>query len=344
MKRLRISSTRPEPALLGLGLLAVLAALLSLCLGAAAVPPGEVLAALLGRGSGPAARIILYARLPRTCGCLLAGAALAVSGTVIQGVLGNPLAAPNVIGVNAGAGFFTAICAALWPTWTAAVPFAAFLGALGGVLLVLFIAERTGASRMTLVLAGVAVSGMFSAGIDAVLTLYPDALNGYTDFRVGGVANLAMSRILPAFWVVLAAFLLVLSLAGEMDVLLLGEETARSLGLPARPLRLVLLALAAALAGAAVSFAGLLGFVGLIAPHMTRRLVGEDSSARLVLAAALGGAGLLTLCDIVARTIFAPYELPVGVVLSLLGGPFFIWLLVRQKSRPSRRRKEAGRA
>lgn len=254
-------------------------------------------------------------------------------------MLGNPLAAPNIIGVNAGAGLCTAVCAALWPSWTAAVPFAAFLGALGGVGLVLFIGSRTGASKMTLVLAGVAVSGMFSAGIDAVLTFFPDALNGYTDFRVGGVANLSMTRVAPAFWVILTAFLLTLSLAGELDVLLLGEETARSLGLPARRLRLILLSLAAALAGAAVSFAGLLGFVGLIAPHMVRRLVGEDSSARLLAAAALGGAALLTVCDVLARTLFAPYELPVGVVLSLLGGPFFLWLLLRQ-----RRGRGMGRA
>lgn len=333
MKRWRRFSIPTEYLVPALGTLAVLSALLSLCLGAVPLGPGEVLAALAGRGSGTAASIVLYARLPRTCGCLLAGAALAAAGTVIQGVLGNPLAAPNVIGVNAGAGLCTALCAALWPAWTAAVPFAAFLGALGGVLLVMAIGARTGASRMTLVLAGVAVSGMFSAGIDAVLTFFPDALNGYTDFRVGGVANLSMSRVAPAFWVILAAFLLALSLAGEMDVLLLGEETARSLGLPARRLRVILLALAAALAGAAVSFAGLLGFVGLIAPHMVRRLAGEDSSARLLWASALGGAALLTLCDILARTLFAPYELPVGVVLSLLGGPFFLWLLLRQKRR-----------
>lgn len=331
MKDLRISSTRIKYVLPALAALALLSALLSLCLGAAALAPGEVLAALLGKGGGAAAQIVLYARLPRTCGCLLAGAALAAAGTVIQGVLGNPLAAPNVIGVNAGAGLLTAVCAALWPARTAALPFAAFLGALAGVGLVLAIGARSGASKMTLVLAGVAVSGMFGAGVDAVLTFFPDALNGYADFRVGSAANLSMSRVAPAFWVALAAFLLALSLSGEMDVLLLGEETARSLGLPARRLRLVLLALAAAMAGAAVSFAGLLGFVGLIAPHMVRRLTGEDSSARLLLAAALGGAALLTLCDVLARTLFAPYELPVGVVLSLLGGPFFLWLLLRQR-------------
>ena len=312
MKNSRTFSIPTKYVLPALGALAVLAALLSLCLGAVPLAPGEVLAALTGRGGGPAAQIVLYARLPRTCGCLLAGAALAVSGAVIQGVLGNPLAAPNVIGVNAGAGLCTALCAALWPAWTAAVPFAAFLGALGGVLLVLSIGARTGASRMTLVLAGVAVSGMFSAGIDAVLTFFPDALNGYTDFRVGGVANLAMGRVAPAGGGARAAG---------------GRVGARAGGL------------AAALAGAAVSFAGLLGFVGLIAPHMARRLAGEDCSARLLWAAALGGAALLTLCDLLARTLFAPYELPVGVVLSLLGGPFFLWLLLRQ-----RRGRGAGRA
>ena len=129
-----------------------------------------------------------------------------------------------------------------------------------------------------------------------------------------------------------------LSLSGGVGnalawALVLGLSALPALGLLWRPGSRWdwLLALAAALAGAAVSFAGLLGFVGLIAPHMVRRLAGEDSSARLLLAAALGGAALLTVCDILARTLFAPYELPVGVVLSLLGGPFFLWLLLRQK-------------
>lgn len=317
-----------------LGLLAalvVLSALASLCLGAVSVAPEDVVRALLGGGGGAAAsRIVLFARLPRTCGSLLAGAALAVSGAVIQGVLNNPLAAPNIIGVNSGAGLAAALCCAMAPTAVAAVPFAAFLGALTGVLLVLFIAERTGAARITLVLAGVAVSSMFSAGIDAVVTFVPDALNGYSDFRIGGVAGLSMSRIVPAFWVILIALALVFSLAGELDILLLGTDTARSLGLPAKSLRLVLLALAAALAGAAVSFAGLLGFVGLVVPHIMRRLLGEESLP-LLAGSALGGAALLTMCDLLARMLFAPYELPVGIVLALAGGPFFIWLLLRQR-------------
>ena len=318
------------------GLIALLAGLLalsgvaSLAFGAVSIPPGEVIAALLGRGSGTTASIVLYARLPRLCGCLLAGAALACAGVIIQGVLNNPLAAPNVIGVNSGAGLATALCCALAPGAVRWTPLAAFLGALVGVLLVLFIAERAGAARITLVLAGVAMSSMFGAGIDAVVTFVPDALSGYTDFRVGGVKNLSMARLAPAFWVILIALAIALSLSNELDLLLLGRETARSLGLPAKRLRLVLLMLAAALAGAAVSFAGLLGFVGLLAPHMMRRLVGEDSLP-LLLSSALGGGLLLTACDLASRLIFAPFELPLGVLLSLTGGPFFIWLLLKQR-------------
>ena len=148
--------------------------------------------------------------------------------------------------------------------------------------------------------------------------------------KVGSLANLTLDRILPAGALILIALLLALTLAGEMDVLLLGEDVARSLGLNAGRSRMVLLAVAAALAGAAVSFAGLLGFVGLIVPHMARRLVGEDSRPLLV-ASALGGAALLTGCDLLSRLLFAPYELPVGIVLSLGGGPFFLWLLLKQR-------------
>ena len=287
-------------------LLTVLTALASICFGPVFVSPALLPKILLGQLTGTTeAKIVLLARLPRTAGCLLAGMALAVSGAVIQSVLHNPLAAPNIIGVNSGAGLMV-------------------------VLVVLFIAERTGASRITLVLAGVAVSNIFSAGIDAVITFFPDAVLGYSDFRIGGLTNLSFDKLRPAFWVILVAMILLLSLTSELDILALGSDTARSLGLPGKQLRLLFLALAAALAGAAVSFCGLLGFVGLIVPHIMRRCIGEDSRP-LLLSCALGGAALLTLCDLAARLLFAPFEVPVGIVLSLAGGPFFIWLLLRQR-------------
>lgn len=311
-------------------LLAVLAAVLSICIGAVTVPPEELLAALTGQGSGTHRAIILYVRMPRTAGCLVSGAALAVSGAVIQTVLSNSLASPNVIGINAGAGAAVALCCAVAPTMVGITPLAAFAGAFGSALLVLTISQRAGASRMTLILTGVALSSIFSALVDLVVTLAPDALNGYSDFRVGGLDSVTMARVTPAAVVGAVCLAGVLLLTNELDLLALGSETAQSLGLRVEKMRVILLALAAGLAGAAVSVAGLIGFVGLIVPHLIRRFLGEESRP-LVIGCAFGGAALLTVCDTAARTLFAPYEIPVGVVLSLGGGPFFLWLLLRRK-------------
>ena len=335
MKNSQTSSIRPDRPLwrvyLALALITLASAALSLMLGPVSLSPGEVISAFFKSEAVTSAdRIALYARLPRTCGCIVAGAALAVSGAVIQGVLSNPLAAPNVIGVNSGAGLAAAFCCAFLPGAYALVPFAAFLGALLSVLLVLLIAERTGASKITLVLGGVAISSVLSAGVDAVVTFVPDALVGYSDFRIGSLSGLTTQKLAPAAWVVLAALALSFSLTHELDLLMLGRDTARSLGLRAGKMRILLLAVAAALAGAAVSFAGLLGFVGLIVPHIMRRLVGDES--RLLLpGCAMGGAVMLLLCDLASRMLFRPYELPVGIALSFIGGPFFVWLLLRQR-------------
>lgn len=244
-------------------------------------------------------------------------------------MLGNPLAAPHIIGVNAGAGLAVTISCALAPMATVR-PLAAFGGAMVGVFLVLLFAETTGASRITLVLAGVAISSIFSACIDGVTTIFPDALIGYTDFRIGGLAGVTMAKLVPAAVLIAPSLILAFAMGGLLDLLALGPETAQSLGLSVRPTRLLFLTLAAALSGAAVSFCGLVGFVGLLVPHGVRSVVGEESRP-LIFCSALGGAALMTLCDLVARTVVAPFELPVGTILSILGGPFFLWLLVRQR-------------
>ena len=331
MRSSQISSTDSSKVLLLLPVCVLMSAVLSLCIGAVAVAPGDIAQALLlGKTDTVAAKIILYTRLPRTLAALLSGSALAVAGAVIQTVLCNPLAAPNIIGVNASAGLAVALACALAPMSAVATPVIAFAGALAGVLLVLALSEMTGASRMTTVLSGVAVSNLFSAAIDAVVTLVPDALSGYSDFKIGGFASVTMTRLAPAAALILVSLALVMTLAQQMDILALGTQTAQSLGLAVRPVRLALLVLAAALCGAAISFAGLLGFVGLIVPHMMRRLVGEESQ-RLMLACAMGGAALVTLCDTLGRVLFAPYELSVGIVLSFAGVPFFLWLLLKKR-------------
>ena len=314
-----------------LAALTLLGAVLSLCIGSVAVPLRQVLEALLGGDRASAgAKIVIFTRLPRTCAALLAGSALAVSGAVIQTVLHNPLASPGVMGVNSGAGLAVAVVCAMSPLAQSWTPLVAFLGAMAAVLLVLGLSQYTGASRMTVVLAGVAISNLFSAGIDGVVSLVPEALNGVSDFRIGGFSGVTMVRLTPAAVIVAVAMVGIFAMAIQMDVLALGGDTARSLGLHVGLVRLVLLIFAAALAGAAVSFGGLLGFVGLIVPHGVRRIFGEESLP-LVAGSALGGGFFVTVCDLVARTIFAPYELPVGVVLAFAGAPFFLWLLFRQR-------------
>ena len=303
----------------------VLAALASLFLGAAALSPGELLS-----GTGTAAgRIFWYVRLPRTAGCLLAGAALSVAGCVIQNVLANPLASPNIIGVNAGAGLAVTVCCALGCLSGWVIAGAAFGGAFLAVMLVSLAAKAVGASRTTVILAGVAVNAFLGAISDAVTNLVPDAGALSSDFRVGGFGAVVPQRLVPAGVLILVALGAVFCLSNELEVLSLGEDTAKSLGLKAERLRTVFLALAALLCGAAVSFAGLLGFVGLIVPHAVRRFAGTRCMQLLPLCALWGGA-FVTVCDLLSRLLFRPQELPVGILLSALGGPFFLYILSKR--------------
>ncbi len=328
------SSTKDKRGLLPLlpaALFLLVSALLSLCLGAAGLSLGKLWAALVsGPDGSAAARILWYARIPRTVACILAGAGLSVSGAVIQKVLVNDLASPGIIGVNAGAGLTVALCCAcgVYAGW--AVAGAAFVGAVCAAFLVVVAARKAHASRTTVVLAGVAVTACLNAVTETIVTMAPDAALSSREFRVGGFHAVNQARLLPAGILILLAILLVCTLTNELEVLGLGDDTAHSLGLRVNAVRNLLLTLAALLAGASVSFAGLLGFVGLIVPHIARRLVGGESR-RLIPFSALAGGGFVALCDLISRVIFAPYELPTGILLSFLGGPFFVWLLVKKK-------------
>lgn len=292
-----------------------------------------LLSVLLSLGLGAATLtpvIFRFVRLPRTLGCLLAGAALAVSGAVIQGVLSNKLASPSIIGVNAGAGLAVTLCCAWGALSGWAIAGSAFLGALLSVFLIVLVAEKAGASRTTVILTGVAVNAFLNALSEAVSTLIPEVGMMAGDFRVGGFGAVSQVRLLPAGVLICLALLAVCSLHNELDVMALGEETAQGLGMNVKKTRTLLLVLAALLAGAAVSFAGLLGFVGLIVPHGVRRMAGSESKVLLPLCA-MGGAAFVAFCDTAARVIFAPFELPVGILLSVLGGPFFLLLLLKRK-------------
>lgn len=310
--------------------LCLLAAAAGLCLGSVSLTPAQLLEALLTGTGSSSGRILWFSRLPRTAACLLSGAALAVSGAVIQKVLANRMASPGIIGVNAGAALAVTVCCALGAFSGWIIAGAAFLGATAAVLLVAVTAQKLGASRTTVILGGVAVNSCLTAASEAIAILFPEAGMQAADFRVGGFSAVAYTRLIPAGILILGGLVILFTLCSELDVLSLGEDTAQSLGLPVQGMRTVFLSLAALLAGAAVSFAGLLGFVGLLVPHIAGKFAGTESR-HLLPFCALTGAILVTVCDLAARTLFVPYELPVGILLSLMGGPFFLHLLLRRK-------------
>ena len=240
------------------GGLCVVAVLLSLCLGAANLTVAQLGQALANGPKNTAGYIFYYVRLPRTAACLLSGAALSVSGAVIQGVLHNKLASPGIIGVDAGAGLAVTLCCAFaaMSGWVIAV--SSFVGAMLSVLLVMFTSEKTGASRTTVILGGVAVSSFLSALSEAATTVIPDAAALSVDFRVGGFSSVSYTRLIPAGVLILVAVVVIMTMHNELDVLALGDDTAHSLGLPIKKIRTVLLILAAVLSGASVSYSGLL--------------------------------------------------------------------------------------
>ena len=314
-----------------LGALLAAALLLSVGCGSQWYTPARLWQALCAADAAdPVWRILYFVRLPRTAAAVLAGAALGVAGALIQSVLNNAMASPNIIGVNAGAGLGALLAASLVPGAAALLPGAAFAGALAAALFIWMLAAVAGLSRTTLILAGVTVSSILTACMNTLKLLFPDAAVGSTAFLLGtlsGVTTAQVQRALP--WLA-AGFVLAALLAADLNVLQLGEDMAAGLGLPVARVRFAALLTSALLAGAAVSFAGLLGFVGLLAPHIARRLVGGDNR-RLLPVTALASADLMLLCDVAARVLFAPFELPVGVLLSLVGGPFFLFLLLRRK-------------
>lgn len=326
---LRGSVSRSVLALSVLAAAALLGLAFSIGYGAVSISASDIWLYLFHGYDGPLREIVWNIRLPRTLVGALVGANLALSGALLQGVMRNPLADPHLIGVSSGAGLFGIAILILFPSmWSMLTP-VAFVGASGAAALIYLLAWRDGVQPVRLILAGVAVSAFLGAGISALLIFYSDRVDGALVFMVGGLTAKSwpeLETMLPY-----SAVGIGLALLGStyLNVLSLGDTNARGLGLPVEAIRLILTAIATLLAASAVSVAGLLGFVGLIVPHAARLLIGSDYRL-LVPASALLGAAVVTICDTLARLLFAPIEFPVGIMMGALGAPFFLYLLRRQ--------------
>lgn len=320
------------------------AALLALVFGVGAgsvyVPPGDILAILAGRFLGlplpdhisaSYSIMVLDMRLPRVLLAFLTGAALSAGGGVMQSVLQNPLASPFGLGVSAGAGLGAALVMVLGlasaGVGSVMLPGVSLGFALGTVFLVLILSARLdrGMSNMTIVLVGMVVSLFCNAVMTLLATASPEYAQRIQLWQLGSFSMREWSAVWALLPVTVVAFLYFLRYAGELDVMTFGEEQAVAMGVDLRRVKGRLLAAVAVLVGVAVAFVGIIGFVDLIIPHIARRLFGA-SHRRVLPASVLLGGTFLVLCDLAARTLTPPHEIPIGSITALLGAPFFLYL------------------
>ncbi|ULL13072.1 iron-dicitrate transporter subunit FecD [Paenibacillus sp. H1-7] len=322
-----------KPLALGLALLALIVlSVLSVSVGTVAVPFGQVGASLVSPDS-PTYFIVHEVRLPRVLVGILAGFGLAVGGVILQSVIRNPLASPDVIGVTKGAGLAAAAVIFLFPKAPGyAIPAAAFAGAIVAFALLTLLSRRLTLTPASLALVGVAIGAVLQAGTQYLIVTHPTNINMALLWLSGSLWSRGWKELYALLpWVALLVPVAWGSFA-KLNVLQLGDETSASLGLRLTRQRFLLLLLAVAIAGISVSAVGGIGFVGLIAPHMARSLVGGRHQWLIPLAALIG-ADLMLLGDCLGRILIIPREVPVGIMTAIIGAPYFVYLLRRERSR-----------
>lgn len=315
--------------LLVLAVLACFGGIISIMKGSVNVPLNEIIAAMTGGSAGMHQQIIMNIRLPRTIVAGLVGVNLALSGAILQAVMKNPLADPHIIGISAGAGIMGIFIMLLFPDLSWLITPAAFAGAMGAAILIYILAWKNGIQPIRIILAGVAVSAFLGAGISALMIIYSDRVHSALMWMVGGLSARSWPQVMLIWPYTLAGMIFTLLAARHLNILQLGDELAKELGLRVERTRLILTAAAALLAASAVSVVGLLGFVGLIVPHAARLMIGSDYRYLLPATIFLGAATVM-LSDTFARVAFAPVELPVGIIMAAIGAPFFLFLLRRE--------------
>lgn len=334
-------------ALIALTLLCLVLAIVAIGQGAVAIAPGRVAEILLAKITGGSAvlegrdaMVVLNIRLPRVLLGLLVGAALAVSGALMQGLFRNPLADPGLVGVSAGAALAAAATIVLGDRYLAgtlmklpfaALPAGAFCGGLVSTLVLYLIATRQGRTSIaTMLLAGVALGALAGALTGLLAYLSDDRqLRDLTFWSLGSLGGANWTKLAVVAPIMLPLLLCVPLLARGLNALMLGEAEAYHLGLPVQTIKALAILMVALTVGASVATAGVIGFVGIVVPHLIRLAIGPDHRLLLPLST-LGGAMLLAGADIAARLIVAPAELPLGIVTAAIGAPFFLWLLLRK--------------
>jgi iron complex transport system permease protein len=324
---------RVPGVLLILTLITIAAMIISVGYGEYYISPFDVVKTLLGLPTNSDHFFVInILRLPRTLVAFLVGVGLALAGTITQGITRNPLAAPDIIGVNAGAALAAVTLIVLLPnTSVSLLPFAAFTGALTVALLIYVLAWQGGSSPIRLILVGIGFSLIASALTNLMITFGEiNTVSQALVWLAGSVYGRSWSQVLALIpWIVIFG-VIALILARELNTLNLGDEVARGLGSSVEWQRGLLLLTSVALAGSSVATAGAVGFVGLMAPHLGRQLVGSSHQGLVPVAAMLGGM-LVVGADLLGRVMFAPLELPCGIITAAIGAPYFVYLLIKNR-------------
>ncbi|WP_369823943.1 FecCD family ABC transporter permease [Sporosarcina sp. P26b] len=312
------------------GSLLLIAAILSLMIGPVSFSMQEIWNGIFVANDTMERRIVWELRFPRVLVGMIVGVSLAVAGAILQGVMRNPLADPGIIGVSSGAGLAATVIMIIYPAYIMFLPLAAFLGALATAIVIYALSWRGGASPLRIILVGVAINAVIGACMSALMLLYSDRVQAVLPWLAGGIAGVGWVQFEMIIYYAIAAFVLAIFSVKRIRILRLGDEVAKLLGHNVERSRFFLIVLSTLLAGMAVSVSGLIGFVGLVVPHIMRSIVGGDYRF-LLPASALGGGLLVVVADTIARTLFNPIELPVGILLSFLGGPFFLYLIQKRR-------------
>ncbi|MFD1955511.1 FecCD family ABC transporter permease [Paenibacillus thailandensis] len=307
-----------------------LAVLFGIGSGSVFISVPEVWSILLNGGEAVKQTILWDLRLPRVLVGLLTGACLAASGALLQGVMRNPLADPGIIGVSSGGGLAAVIALVLFPEFGYLLPGIAFAGAMLTSLIIYALAWDGGSSPVKIVLAGIAVNALLGGIMNGIMSMNSDRIQSVIPWLAGGLSGRSWNHLAFMLPYAVVGMALTPFAAKTSNLLMLGDQSAQSLGQHVERQRFLIIALASLLAGTAVSVAGLVGFVGLIVPHAVRLMIGDDYRYLLPVSMA-GGAALMVVADTIARSWFDPIELPAGVLLACLGAPFFLVLLKRRR-------------
>lgn len=303
----------------------ILSVLLSISVGSVRIPIDEIIRGILS-GEGGSVGIIRDIRIPRVILGVLVGANLSVSGVLLQSVMRNPLADPGITGISSGASVVVMVVLLYIPSASHLLPILGFAGSTITCIAIYTLAWKNGISAIRIILAGVAVNAFLGGFISMINILNSENLSGVLSYLNGNLGKKGWGEVkIMAFYTVVG-LLCALPLANSCNVLAFGDKNAKSLGMNPNKLRIVISVVAVFLAGISTAYAGVIGFVALVVPHISRMLMGSDHRI-LIPFSAIFGAIVLVLADTIGRTLMSPYEIPVGVVMAIVGGPFFLYLL-----------------